>query len=94
MTDQTYNGWTNWETWNFKLWIDNNQGLYNIVQKAGRDLKLQETLVAFLKGTAKNIINTELCLDLKKKHIKNINFIEIADSIRDEVNNDGKFVIE
>lgn len=24
-TDKTYNGWTNYETWNVKLWIDNSQ---------------------------------------------------------------------
>jgi hypothetical protein len=26
MTTEKYNGWTNYETWNCKLWIDNSQG--------------------------------------------------------------------
>lgn len=26
MKTQTYNGWTNYETWNVKLWLDNDQG--------------------------------------------------------------------
>jgi hypothetical protein len=27
MTNQdTYNGWTNYETWNWKLWMDNDEG--------------------------------------------------------------------
>jgi len=28
MTDQTYNGWTNYETWNYKLWMDNEEASY------------------------------------------------------------------
>ena len=28
MTDETYNGWTNYETWNYKLWMDNDAGSY------------------------------------------------------------------
>jgi hypothetical protein len=26
MGDRGYNGWTNYETWNVNLWIDNDQG--------------------------------------------------------------------
>ena len=26
MADKGYNGWKNYETWNVKLWIDNEQG--------------------------------------------------------------------
>ena len=29
MTDTTYNGWTNYETWAVKLWIDNEQHSYH-----------------------------------------------------------------
>ncbi len=25
-TDNTYNGWTNYETWNYALWLGNDQG--------------------------------------------------------------------
>ena len=28
-TTKTYNGWTNYETWNVKLWMDNEQGSYS-----------------------------------------------------------------
>ena len=30
MTDQTYNGWKNYETCNVTLWLQNDEGLYNL----------------------------------------------------------------
>lgn len=33
ITDTTYNGWTNYETWNVALWIGNDEGLYNLARR-------------------------------------------------------------
>jgi hypothetical protein len=32
LTNRTYNGWTNYETWNVVLWIENAEGLYNLIR--------------------------------------------------------------
>ena len=34
-----YNGWSNYETWLVKLWIDNDQDLYNTVQELAQEIK-------------------------------------------------------
>ena len=31
--DTTYNGWTNYETWNVALYISNNYGFYKLAQE-------------------------------------------------------------
>lgn len=29
MSNETHNGWTNWDTWAVALWADNDESLYN-----------------------------------------------------------------
>lgn len=29
LSNQTFNGWANYETWNASLWVQNNEFLYN-----------------------------------------------------------------
>lgn len=35
-TDDSYNGYANYETWNVALWINNEESCYRVFQAAGR----------------------------------------------------------
>jgi hypothetical protein len=37
MVDKGYNGWSNYETWNVKLWIDNDEGSYEMWRERTRE---------------------------------------------------------
>jgi hypothetical protein len=37
MTDDTYEGWTNRETWALNLWLSNDQGLYEMTRERVAD---------------------------------------------------------
>jgi len=38
MGDKRYNGWTNYETWNVALWMDNEEGSYKSVRRLTADM--------------------------------------------------------
>ncbi len=43
--DNTYNGWTNYETWNAALWLGNDEGLYTIAKEFNFYSDLIPTLI-------------------------------------------------
>ena len=49
--DTSYNGWTNYETWNVALWINNDEGLYNIARKCGSYQDFVEYISEFVFQT-------------------------------------------
>jgi hypothetical protein len=36
--DRKYNGWSNYETWNFKLWLDNDEESYKRTQRLVKEV--------------------------------------------------------
>jgi hypothetical protein len=43
--DQSYNGWSNWETWNVALWLQNDVNLYYLAQEMGNYVDTVEALI-------------------------------------------------
>ena len=46
-----YNGWENYETWNVALWINNDEGLYDIAREAGSYQDFVASISEFMTET-------------------------------------------
>lgn len=75
--DKTYNGWTNYETWNVKLWIDNEEPSYNYWRETAQECwnDASEGVSAYAKFTGHEIFSREDRATLA-----------LADRLRDEIN--------
>ena len=49
--DTSYNGWTNYNTFNVALWIQNDEGLYNIASECGSYQDFVEYISEFMTQT-------------------------------------------
>src|ERR1019366_10524357 len=82
----SYNGYTNWATWNVGLWVDNDESLYNkkerLVRREGEDLKTSHiksfVLEAYPNGTPDMATEGGVaCYD-------SVNWKELTDEWREE----------
>ena len=84
-----YNGWKNYETWNYKLWIDNHEGLHNYFCELSRELDLYDLQTALKdyidENNPFNELPSEFCYsDLLGSAIDNIDFYCIAECLKEE----------
>ena len=88
MTKQEYNGWTNYETWNYKLWLDNNQETYDAVRTLAKkhndafDLSIELSKVAHDNAP---LLEASFYSDVLNASISEVNFFEIAESYLEEI---------
>ncbi len=88
MTKQEYNGWTNYETWNYKLWLDNNQETYDAVRTLAKkhndafDLSIELSKVAHDNAP---LLEASFYSDVLNASIREVNFFEIAESYLEEI---------
>ena len=76
---ETYNGWTNYETWCVKLWLDNDGWEYD--RSMGRT---SYDLTCYLKDLILDIVpdlGASMFADLLGSAIDNVKFREIAEAI-------------
>ena len=98
--NETYNGWTNYETWCLNIWIDNDQYLAERKAELVREVTLHyddkqvyelslllESMVEELKD---NALEVGLLSDLLGGAIGNINFYELAEHYIEDFNEDFK----
>lgn len=54
MSNETYNGWKNWESWNVALWIGNDETLYDMarhcINKSGSVTEACEKFINIING--------------------------------------------
>ena len=79
--EKTYNGWTNWETWNLNLWMDE---MLNDMHNDGVDITADYVKEWVQEEFDRLDPKNGMLKDLLQGAIEAVNFHEIASRYQDE----------
>lgn len=91
--DKTYNGWSNYETWNVKLWLDNDETTYKTITNMVYRNKNKELYVIANKIKAyvealpdiDNVLQkASVAADLLNAALSEVDWLEIAEAYHEE----------
>lgn len=88
MSDKTYNGWSNYETWAVKLWLDNDQGTQELMQDMARHERTAYKLADALKDMIEDNtpdLGASMYADLLNAALSEVDYREIAENILEDM---------
>lgn len=79
---KSYNGWSNYETWNVALWLDNEQGTYDEARDMARHARgvgaLADSLKSWIHDMAPDL-GASMFSDLLTAALGEVDWYEIAE---------------
>lgn len=86
----SYNGWTNYETWNVALWLGNEEALYRDTIELARQAKDEwaaaEAIEEYVQDLRDETANTPgMFGDLLTNALNRVEWREIAKSMREDM---------
>lgn len=82
--NHTYNGYTNYATWNISLWINNDYNLYREKEALLRNADIGDITPTFAQKLVEQGLGLTMTADLTEDEWLTIDWNEIADEFRQE----------
>lgn len=84
MNDKTYNGWSNYETWAVKLWLDNAQGTAEDMEALARsnngdEYRMSQAVKSYVEDMMPDL-GASMFADLLNASLSEVDWYEIAES--------------